>query len=144
MEIYCRLSGQKAHQLLSHLREVHQMRPDKYHERCSGAPVISEDLATYIKESRIVATQGGVKRQVELLGVEFVTDILPGEFVPARDEAYVFQEDLARQVLISLVTFPGVIVHEAAHLPFCRLRRMPVVEVCFFRVGNPAGYVIRL
>ena len=44
--------------------------------------------------------------------------------------------------LIALVTFPGVIVHEAAHLLFCRLRGLAVFEVCFFRVGNPAGYVI--
>lgn len=44
--------------------------------------------------------------------------------------------------LISIATFPGVIVHEAAHMVFCRLRGVPVFEVCFFRVGNPAGYVI--
>jgi cobaltochelatase CobS len=49
-----------------------------------------------------VATEGGLKRQVELFGVQFLTDFLPGEFVPALDTAYVFQEDLARQVLISL------------------------------------------
>jgi Putative zincin peptidase len=44
--------------------------------------------------------------------------------------------------LIGLVTFPGVIVHEAAHLFFCKVRRVAVFDVCFFRVGNPAGYVI--
>jgi len=44
--------------------------------------------------------------------------------------------------LISIVTFPGVIVHEAAHLLFCRLEKLVVFEVCFFRFGNPAGYVI--
>lgn len=44
--------------------------------------------------------------------------------------------------LISIVTFPGVIVHEAAHMLFCRLRGVAVLDVCFFRVGNPAGYVI--
>jgi hypothetical protein len=44
--------------------------------------------------------------------------------------------------LIAIVTFPGVIVHEAAHMLFCRLRRVAVLDVCFFRVGNPAGYVI--
>jgi hypothetical protein len=41
-----------------------------------------------------------------------------------------------------MVTFPGVIVHEAAHMLFCRLRRVPILDVCFFRFGNPAGYVI--
>jgi len=44
--------------------------------------------------------------------------------------------------LVALVTFPGVIVHEAAHMLFCRLRGVVVLDVCFFRVGNPAGYVV--
>jgi hypothetical protein len=44
--------------------------------------------------------------------------------------------------LISLLTFPGVIVHESAHLLFCKLRRVAVMDVCFFRMGNPAGYVV--
>jgi hypothetical protein len=44
--------------------------------------------------------------------------------------------------LIATVSFPGVIVHEAAHMLFCRLRRVAVLDVCFFRVGNPAGYVV--
>jgi hypothetical protein len=44
--------------------------------------------------------------------------------------------------LIALLTFPGVIVHEAAHMLFCRLRGVAVLDVCFFRFGNPAGYVI--
>ena len=44
--------------------------------------------------------------------------------------------------LISIATFPGVIVHEAAHLLFCKLRRVAVLEVCFFRFGNPSGYVV--
>lgn len=43
--------------------------------------------------------------------------------------------------LVAIVTFPGVIVHEAAHMLFCRLRGVAVLDVCFFRVGNPAGYV---
>jgi hypothetical protein len=44
--------------------------------------------------------------------------------------------------VISALTFPGVIVHEAAHLLFCRIFRVAVFDVCFFRFGNPAGYVI--
>jgi hypothetical protein len=43
---------------------------------------------------------------------------------------------------ISLLTFPGVIVHEWAHLVFCKLTGTPVLKVCYFRLGNPAGYVI--
>ncbi|HMI53760.1 MAG TPA: hypothetical protein VK525_19755 [Candidatus Saccharimonadales bacterium] len=44
--------------------------------------------------------------------------------------------------LIAALTFPGVIIHEAGHLFFCRLFRLQVFDVCFFRFGNPAGYVI--
>jgi len=44
--------------------------------------------------------------------------------------------------LITCATFPGVIVHEFAHLVFCQLTGTRVIKVCFFRFGNPAGYVI--
>ncbi len=44
--------------------------------------------------------------------------------------------------VVSAATFPGVIVHEAAHMLFCKLRRVAVLDVCFFRFGNPAGYVL--
>jgi hypothetical protein len=43
--------------------------------------------------------------------------------------------------LIALATFPGVILHEVAHMWFCKLRGVAVLDVCFFRFGNPAGYV---
>lgn len=43
--------------------------------------------------------------------------------------------------LIAALTFPGVIVHEAAHMLFCKIRKVLVVDVCFFQFGNPAGYV---
>lgn len=44
--------------------------------------------------------------------------------------------------VVAFLTFPGVIVHEAAHFLFCRLFRLAVYDVCFFRFGNPAGYVV--
>jgi hypothetical protein len=44
--------------------------------------------------------------------------------------------------IISLLTFPGVIVHEAAHQLFCRVSKLAVFDVCYFRWGNPAGYVV--
>ena len=43
--------------------------------------------------------------------------------------------------LISMFTFPGVIVHELAHQLFCRWARVAVFEVCYFQLDNPAGYV---
>lgn len=44
--------------------------------------------------------------------------------------------------VIALLTFPGVIVHEGAHRFFCDIAKVPVYQVCYIRVGNPAGYVI--
>lgn len=45
-------------------------------------------------------------------------------------------------IIISIITFPGVIVHELAHQLFCRWFKIPVFEVCYFRFENPIGYVI--
>ncbi|MEI6512048.1 MAG: DUF3267 domain-containing protein [bacterium] len=44
--------------------------------------------------------------------------------------------------LVAFLFFPGVIVHEMAHLLFCRLLGVEVMKVCYFRMGNPPGYVI--
>jgi len=44
--------------------------------------------------------------------------------------------------LIAIVTFPGVIVHEVAHQLFCRLCKVAVLDVCYFRFENPCGYVV--
>lgn len=43
--------------------------------------------------------------------------------------------------LISLLTFPGVVVHEFAHKSCCDWRGVPTGEVVYFQLGNPAGYV---
>lgn len=46
--------------------------------------------------------------------------------------------------LIAWLTFPGVIVHEAAHMLFCRFYGIYIHDVKFFRFATkgPAGYVI--
>jgi hypothetical protein len=44
--------------------------------------------------------------------------------------------------IIAALTFPGVIVHEIAHQWFCRIFGVAVLDVCYFRFGNPAGYVL--
>jgi hypothetical protein len=44
--------------------------------------------------------------------------------------------------VISVLTFPGIIVHEFAHMLFCRLRNVAVFDAVYFQVGNPAGYVL--
>jgi hypothetical protein len=45
--------------------------------------------------------------------------------------------------IISILTFPGVIVHELAHQIVCWLLRIPVFEVCYFRlrVRGSVGFV---
>ncbi|WP_143309549.1 DUF3267 domain-containing protein [Chitinophaga vietnamensis] len=45
-------------------------------------------------------------------------------------------------IVISVLTFPGVIVHEFAHQLFCRLFGVAIFEVKYFQVDNPVGYVI--
>ena len=45
-------------------------------------------------------------------------------------------------IVITILTFPGVIVHELAHQLFCRLYKVPVFEVVYFQAKNPAGYVL--
>jgi hypothetical protein len=44
--------------------------------------------------------------------------------------------------IISALTFPGIVIHELAHQLFCRYFKIPVYQVCYFRFGNPAGYVV--
>ena len=45
-------------------------------------------------------------------------------------------------IIITMITFPGVIVHELAHQLFCRIYKVPVFKVVYFQMENPAGYVI--
>jgi hypothetical protein len=45
------------------------------------------------------------------------------------------------EMLVSLLTFPGVIVHQALRLFFCKRRRVAVTDMCFLRAGNPTGYI---
>jgi len=44
--------------------------------------------------------------------------------------------------ILSALTIPGVVIHEYGHKLFCDLLNVKVKKVCYFRFGNPAGYVI--
>ena len=44
--------------------------------------------------------------------------------------------------LLTWLTFPGVIVHEFAHQLFCWMTGTRVIKVCYFRFGNPSGFVL--
>lgn len=43
--------------------------------------------------------------------------------------------------LISLLTFPGIVVHEWAHKKFCNWLGVKVHHVVYFQLKNPAGFV---
>jgi hypothetical protein len=43
--------------------------------------------------------------------------------------------------IIAILTFPGIVVHELAHKLLCDFAHVPVHKVCYFRLGNPSGYV---
>ena len=44
--------------------------------------------------------------------------------------------------IISILTFPGVVAHEVGNIFFCKIFNVKIHKVCYFRFGNPAGYVI--
>jgi hypothetical protein len=45
-------------------------------------------------------------------------------------------------VVLSGITFPGVMVHEFAHELMCHLTGTRVLKVCYFRLGDSSGYVL--
>ncbi|MEM9738152.1 MAG: DUF3267 domain-containing protein [Bacteroidota bacterium] len=55
---------------------------------------------------------------------DFTPGLIPGQF-------------------IAWVTFPGIIIHELAHVIFCLITRVPIHEVRFFHpFKTPPGYVL--
>ena len=44
--------------------------------------------------------------------------------------------------IIYFLSFPGVIFHELGHQIFCILTGTKVLKVCYFKFGDPSGYVI--
>lgn len=44
--------------------------------------------------------------------------------------------------LLQLAVAPGVVAHEFAHALACRLTGTRIHDVCWFRLGDPAGYVV--
>jgi len=49
---------------------------------------------------------------------------------------------MTARLIVSLVTFPGIVAHEYAHAWACRRLGIRVVKVCYLRLGNPLGYVL--
>lgn len=46
------------------------------------------------------------------------------------------------RLIMSYLTFPGVIAHEFAHAWACRRLGIHVHKVCYLRLGDPMGYVL--
>ncbi|KAA0893559.1 metalloprotease family protein [Oryzomonas rubra] len=49
---------------------------------------------------------------------------------------------MTARLIVSLLTFPGVMVHEFAHAWACRRLGIRVLKVCYLRLGSPLGYVL--
>jgi hypothetical protein len=49
---------------------------------------------------------------------------------------------MTARLIVSLMTFPGVVLHEYAHAWACRRLGIRVLKVCYLRLGNPLGYVL--
>jgi len=49
---------------------------------------------------------------------------------------------MTARLIISLLTFPGVVLHEYAHAWACRRLGIRVLKICYLRLGSPMGYVL--
>jgi hypothetical protein len=49
---------------------------------------------------------------------------------------------MTARLIVSLLTFPGIVLHEYAHAWACRRLGIRVLKVCYLRLGNPLGYVL--
>lgn len=49
---------------------------------------------------------------------------------------------MTARLIVSFLTFPGVMLHEFAHAWACRRLGIRVLKVCYLRLGNPLGYVL--
>ena len=47
------------------------------------------------------------------------------------------------QKIVSILTFPGIILYNFFHVIMCKLKKIPVYKVCYFNFDNGnQGYVI--
>lgn len=102
MKVYCGLCGFGAQELFSHLRGVHSMGPERYRERCPGAPLISEELGKYIRENNVQITEGTPRKEVTLFGLTLMADVVPGKMVPPYEENYVLRSEIGKLVTASV------------------------------------------
>ncbi len=96
MKIFCGLCGYSGHELFTHVRNVHNLTPELYRERCPVAPLASEELIRYLHDNNVQATPAGIKKQVTLFGMQIMTDLTPDPAVPAGNESYLLRQDIGR------------------------------------------------
>lgn len=46
------------------------------------------------------------------------------------------------RLILSYITFPGIVMHEFSHAQACRWMGIRVIKTCYLRLGNPMGYVL--
>ncbi len=102
MKIHCGLCGHKAHQLFTHIRQVHELTPDKYRDRCPGAPLASEELVDYVREHDVEMTEYGPRKWVAMFGFQMMADLVPTDEVPAPEESYLLRDRMGRHVTAGL------------------------------------------
>ena len=44
--------------------------------------------------------------------------------------------------IVNIFSFPGVIVHEFAHMIFCKIRNVAVFDACYYDTKTGGGFVI--
>lgn len=45
--------------------------------------------------------------------------------------------------IVSLLTFPGIILHEFSHMLMCKIKKIPIYNVCYFKYDDEIqGYVV--
>jgi len=102
MKIYCGLCGHAAHELFSHIREVHSISPENYRQRCPGAPLLSETLSKYLRDNNVQITDRGALKEVTLFGLTLMADIVPDKMVPPFQESYLLRSEIGKLITASL------------------------------------------
>ena len=102
--IFCGICGKgDAVSLLQHIRDVHQLTPNEYQQRCPNAPLFTEAFGQYLHDNNIQVADGTVKSVCTLFGIDAARDVAIRDHVPALDGKFAFDPELGKAVLSSLL-----------------------------------------
>ena len=110
-QIFCGVCGHSTDAaLFDHLREAHAMTPEDYAKQCPGAPLFTPAFREYVERQGVhvaadafLAASGELWATRELFGVKASCPVATQPGVPAEDDAYHFEPELARAMTQSLV-----------------------------------------